>query len=264
MDFPHWAVLLASRQGLCDLSRWQHFRFLVVPYCLVQPLPTPSVPAESAFASTYILRLRSCRLMDAFVISSLPPILLEELPTAGPLCSPGITPVHRYYGPIRHPLAFDPFPSVNGYGAYLSPVISPWGEEGFSSCLACPRHHAVATTPPEWVSRQCQPSAAHAAFAPGSQARPPGLHTFEATYASTFGLTFRRCKVCFMLRAAGLRLLLGGIQRFSTVGHPKALVACYVVSWQLLRPDFHRLAVDSLSGHTSEWLARLLLCTVYL
>jgi len=90
--------------------------------------------------------------MDAFIISSLPPILLEELPTAGPLCSPGITPVHRYYGPIRHPLAFDPFPSVAGYRAYLSPVISPWGEEGFSSCLACPRHHAVATTPPEWVS----------------------------------------------------------------------------------------------------------------
>ena len=60
-----------------------------------------------------------------------------------------------------------------------------------------------------------------------------------------FGLTFRRCKVCFMLRAAGLRLLLGGIQRFSTVSHPKALIACYVASWQLRRPDFHRLAVDS-------------------
>jgi len=102
------------------------------------------------------------------------------------ICSPGITPVHRYYGPIRHPLAFDPFPSVAGYRAYLSPLISPWGEEGFSSCLACPRHHAVATTPPEWVSRRCQPSAAHAAFASGMQARPPGLRTFEATYAFTF------------------------------------------------------------------------------
>ena len=55
MDFPYWAVLLASRQGLCDLSRWQHFRILVVPHLvvsiqsqrLVQPLPTPSVPAET-------------------------------------------------------------------------------------------------------------------------------------------------------------------------------------------------------------------------
>ena len=124
--------------------------------------------------------------MDVFIISSLPPILLEELPTAGPLRSPGITPVHRYYGPIRHPLAFNPFPSVAGYRAYLSPVISPWGEEGFSSCLACPCHHAVATTPPEWVSRQCQSSAAHAAFAPRLRARPPRFLTFEATYAFTF------------------------------------------------------------------------------
>ncbi|MGA9348564.1 MAG: hypothetical protein WBW48_07145 [Anaerolineae bacterium] len=31
-----------------------------------------------------------------------------------------------------------------------------------------------------------------------------------------------------MLRAAGLHLLRGGIQRFSTIGHPIALAACYV------------------------------------
>jgi hypothetical protein len=48
-----------------------------------------------------------------------------------------------------------------------------------------------------------------------------------------------------MLRAAGLHLLLGGIQRFSTIGHPIALAACYVARWRLPRPDFHRLAVDS-------------------
>jgi len=70
-----------------------------------------------------------------------------------------------------------------------------------------------------------------------------------------FGITFRRRRVCFMLRAAGFRLLLGGIQRFSTIGHPKALVACYVAPWQLRRPDFHRLAVDSLSGHPKRELA---------
>ena len=116
----------------------------------------------------------------------LPPFLLEKLPTAGPLRSPGITPVLLYYGPIRHPLAFNPFPSVTGYRAYLSPVISPWGEEGFSSCLACPCHHAVATTPPEWVSRFSQSSTAHTAFALRLRARPPGLLTFEATYAFTF------------------------------------------------------------------------------
>jgi hypothetical protein len=44
------------------------------------------------------------------------------------------------------------------------------------------------------------------------------------------------------------------LQCFSASGHPEALVACYVASWQLPRPDFHRLADDSLSGHTNELL----------
>jgi len=29
------------------------------------------------------------------------------------------------------------------------------------------------------------------------------------------------------------------------------LDACYVASWQLPRPDFHRLADDSFAGHTN-------------
>jgi hypothetical protein len=32
-------------------------------------------------------------------------------------------------------------------------VISHWDEEGFSSCLACPCHRAVAFTPPKWNNR---------------------------------------------------------------------------------------------------------------
>src|SRR5271165_4132117 len=43
----------------------------------------------SAFALTYILRLRSCKSMDAFVISSLPSLWPETLQTAGPLRSHG-------------------------------------------------------------------------------------------------------------------------------------------------------------------------------
>jgi hypothetical protein len=39
-----------------------------------------------------------------------------------------------------------------------------------------------------------------------------------------------------MLRAIGLHLLLGGIQRFSTIGHPIALATCYVAPWWLPRP----------------------------
>ena len=38
----------------------------------------------SAFALTYSLRLRSCKSMDAFVISSLPSRLKETLQTEGP------------------------------------------------------------------------------------------------------------------------------------------------------------------------------------
>jgi len=44
--------------------------------------------------------------------------------------------------------------------------------------------------------------------------------------------------------------------RFSTSGHPIAGLynkpgACYVASWQLPRPDLHRLADDDFSGHTT-------------
>src|SRR5450755_3730004 len=92
----------------------------------------------SAFALTYILRLRSCKSMDAFVISSLPSPMLETLQMAGPLRSADITPLHRYYGPSRHPLVFGRLPGFAGYTAYLAPTISRRDEEGFSSCLACP------------------------------------------------------------------------------------------------------------------------------
>jgi hypothetical protein len=75
--------------------------------------------------------------------------LLEELRTAGHLRSAGVTPPHRSYVPIRHPLAFGRLPGNTGYTTYLSPRISPRGEEGFSSFLACPCHRAAASTPPE-------------------------------------------------------------------------------------------------------------------
>src|SRR5271165_1609014 len=121
-DFPHCALLFASPQGLWDLS---------------------------ASALTYILRLRSCKSMDAFVISSLPSLWSETLQTAGPLRSTGVTSPQRYYELIRHPLAFDRLPGCAGYTIYPAPAISRRGEEGFSSCSACPCHRAVASTPPK-------------------------------------------------------------------------------------------------------------------
>src|ERR1035437_662619 len=56
----------------------------------------------------YRLLLRSCKLMGAFVISPLPPMLLVPVQTAGPLRSTDIAPLPRYYGPVRPPLAFPP------------------------------------------------------------------------------------------------------------------------------------------------------------
>src|SRR5260370_15980462 len=83
----------------------------------------------SAFALTYILRLRSCKSMDAFVISSLPSPMLETLQMAGPLGSTDITPLHRYCGPSRHPLVFGRLPGFAGYTASLAPAIPRWAEE---------------------------------------------------------------------------------------------------------------------------------------
>ena len=69
--------------------------------------------------------------------------------TAGSLRSLGVTPVHRYSKPFRHPLAFLPFPGSAGYRSDLFQSISLWDEEGFSSCVTCPYHRAAPTTPPE-------------------------------------------------------------------------------------------------------------------
>jgi hypothetical protein len=73
-------------------------------------------------------------------------------------------PAHGCYGPIRHPLAFSPLPGFAGTRTYLAPAISRRSKEGFSSCLACPCHCAVASTPPKWNSRIGQISATHVAF----------------------------------------------------------------------------------------------------
>jgi len=62
----------------------------------------------------------------------------------------GVTPLPRYYGPVRHPLAFDRLPGLAGYTTYLAPVISHPGRKGFTNHSMCPCHRAVASTPPRW------------------------------------------------------------------------------------------------------------------
>src|SRR2546425_2887296 len=89
--------------------------------------------------------------MDTVVTRPLPSMLWRRREPVGPLRSTGITPLPRYYGPIRHPLAVHPLP-ISGYKVDLTLPLSRWGKEGFSSCSTCPCHRAVALTPPECVA----------------------------------------------------------------------------------------------------------------
>jgi len=87
----------------------------------VQP---PETLSWFAFALSYRLLLRSCKLLGVFVISPLPPMLFEPLQTAGSPLSTGITPLHRYYGPLQLPLVFHRFPGVSGYTIFCSADFS--------------------------------------------------------------------------------------------------------------------------------------------
>jgi hypothetical protein len=109
--------------------------------------------------------------------SALASHVVRRISTVGRLRSAGITPPHRSSTPLRHPLAFGPLPGASGYRTYLAPDISAWGEEGFSSCLACPCHHAVASTPPKWSSRLSQRSASPYCLRP-----TVGGSAFEASH----------------------------------------------------------------------------------
>jgi hypothetical protein len=77
----------------------------------------------------------------------------------------GITPLHRYYGPGRHRLACRRLPGFAGYTTAFAPLISQWGEDGFSSCSACPCHRAVPNHPAGVSRRISQSSPRHTAFA---------------------------------------------------------------------------------------------------
>ena len=195
-DLPLYAHLFASHQGLCDLSCWCDFQLRA--YAYIPPLPTPPPPAEALSILkprnartfqpsplTYSLRLGSCTLMDAFIISSVPSRLKETLQTAGPPRSTGVTPLPRYYGPIRHPLAFDRLPGLAGYTIYLAPVISHPGRGGLHQLLSaslspCCRFHPAEVKVPhrsDFGTPCClRPCVASSAL---------GFSTFEATFAFT-------------------------------------------------------------------------------
>src|SRR5215510_13889667 len=139
----------------------------------------------SAFALTYSLCLRSCKVMGAFVISPSPSRLKETLQTAGPPRSTGVTPLRRYYGPDRHPHAFGRFPGLAGYTTYLAPVISHPGREGFTNHSMCPCHRAVASTPPRWGVPHRSDFGTPCCLRPPTTGSALGSSIFEATSAFT-------------------------------------------------------------------------------
>src|SRR5215471_11905261 len=113
--------------------------------------------------------------MGVFIIPPLPPMLSEECRTAGLLRSTDITPLRRYYEPIRHPLVVSRLPGVAGYTAYPASALSGRDEEGFSSCSMGPGARAVANHPAGATRCVNRPATSRAAFASQLRARPPGL-----------------------------------------------------------------------------------------
>jgi hypothetical protein len=114
--------------------------------------------------------------MGAFIITPLPHILTKKSRAAGSLCSTGVTPLHHYYGPSRHRLAFDRLPGVSGYTAYLFSTDFSMGRGRLlqlhsMSLSPCYPYHPAGVT-----SRDSQIATRHAAFARRQRARPPELN----------------------------------------------------------------------------------------
>ena len=123
----------------------------------------PRTARTSQPSPYYSLRLRSCKSMDAFVISSLPSRLKETLQTEGPFAPRPLLRFIAHTDPSATLSSSIDFP-VEPVILHPAPVISRRDEEGFSSCLACPCHRAVASTPPRQRCRIGQISAPHAAL----------------------------------------------------------------------------------------------------
>jgi hypothetical protein len=104
---------------------------------------------SSAFALGYILRLRSCRLLGAFLRTPLPPGFGRSYAQEGPLALQALPCFLATTDPAVTLSSSAAFPVGAGYTTYLPPSLSRWDEEGFSSCSTRPCHRAVALTPPE-------------------------------------------------------------------------------------------------------------------
>src|SRR6516225_937681 len=138
----------------------------------------------SAFALMYILRLRSCKSMDAFVISPLPS------PRFGGVANGRAPSLHGHYSAsslVRtHPPPSRLRPTSQCRRLYGLPCSGDFssGRGGFLQLLSMSLSPCCRFHPAEVNSRIGQSSASHSAFALRMQARPSGILTFEATMRS--------------------------------------------------------------------------------
>jgi hypothetical protein len=117
---------------------------------------TPKFPGRkpqniSAFALTYILLRRSCKLTGAFIIHPCLPVSQRKCKQQGPFAPRTLLRFFATLGPsatLSSSTDFLGSPVIR----FAAPPISRRDEEGFSSCLAHPCHRAAANTPPECLT----------------------------------------------------------------------------------------------------------------
>src|SRR4029077_6664646 len=137
----------------------------------------------SAFALTYSLRLRSCKSMDAFVISSLPSLCWRRCKWQGPLAPRTLLRFIATTDPAATFSSSAAFPCCRLYDLPCSGDFSP-GRGRLLQFLAMSLSPCCRFHPAEMNSRVGQCSAVHAAFALQMRARLSELLIFEATTRS--------------------------------------------------------------------------------
>ena len=90
----------------------------------------------SAFALTYRLLLRSCKLMGGFVISPLPPFFVRAITNSRASSLHGHYSASSLIQTRPNPSRLPPTSRCHRLYGFPVPPISQRGEEGFSSCLA--------------------------------------------------------------------------------------------------------------------------------
>ena len=138
--------------------------------------PTPPLPIDSAFPLTYILRLRSCRLMGAFIMTPLPSLVDE-----GVMCSR--TPsLHGRY-PASSLLRTQPPPSrlrpfSRALRLYSLPCSADFsaGRGRLLQLLGMPLSPCRSCYPAGAARRFSQIATYRSAFAHRQEARPPDFY----------------------------------------------------------------------------------------